>query len=125
MNRIQKGKTGLIVLSIISILLGIGCLIGGVVMIVNGAKNGVNDGSLVKTILLIAFGSLVAIIGLPLVAFGVVYVWTGASLVATKGTVSETNEAAKGNTGNKKCPKCGATNTKDSTVCQVCGEPLE
>ena len=106
MNRIQKGKTGLIVLSIISILLGIGCLIGGVVMIVNGAKNGVNDGKLVTTILLIAFGSLVAIIGLPLVAFGVVYVWTGASLVATKGTVSETNEAAKGNTGNKKCPKC-------------------
>ena len=125
MNRIQKGKTGLIVLSIISILLGIGCLIGGVVMIVNGEKNGVNNGSLVTTILLIAFGSLVAIIGLPLVAFGVVYVWTGASLVGTKGTVSETNEAAKGNTGNKKCPKCGATNTKDSTVCQVCGEPLE
>lgn len=125
MNRAQKGKTGLIVLSIISILLGIGCLIGGIVMIINGAKNGMNDGKLVTTILLIAFGSIIAIVGLPLVAFGVVYIWTGASLIATKGTVSENNEVAKGNTGNKKCSKCGATNTKDSTVCQVCGEPLE
>lgn len=124
MNRIEKGKVGLKALSIVLMLLAIGAVIGAIFLIIFGA------GLCSKGELNILYGVL-AILGGGLIVIGgfVFFVWAfwffvlGCSVKA-KGSVAEDNLAKQ--PGNlKRCPKCGAANTVDSTVCGVCKTPLE
>lgn len=126
-NRIQKQKAALIIISALTLVLGLAGVVGGIILVVLNAQGLIsaisNDTSFVSYIILIVLGAVLAIAGLGLVAFGVRYLWTGLVLKATKGSVADPS-ATSGTVNGKKCPKCGCTNTPDQTKCTSCGADL-
>ena len=116
MNRIEKNKTALIVISIISLLIGVCSTVGSVFLLISGFTD--------MTVVLIVFGFILAFLGLGLILFGIYYLWIGCALKATKSSIAVDNSIAM-NRQNKVCPKCGATNTPNVDTCQVCGEKLD
>ncbi len=116
MNRIEKNKTALIVISIISLLIGVCSTVGSVFLLISGFTD--------MTVVLIVFGFILAFLGLGLILFGIYYLWIGCALKATKGSIAVDNSIAM-NRQNKVCPKCGSTNTPNVDTCQVCGEKLD
>ena len=116
MNRIEKNKTALIVISIVSLLLGIGSVTGSVFLLISGFSD--------MKVVLIVLGFVIALLGLGLIIFGIYYLWIGCALKATKGSIAVDNSIAM-NRQNKICPECGATNTPNVDTCQVCGAKLD
>ena len=125
MNKIEKGKAGLSVLSVVLMIVAVLAIALAVFLIIFGANlcaNGELD--ILFGVLSIVGGSVIAILGLVFFAWTFWFFVLGRSIKATKGTISEENLAKmEGNT--QKCPSCGATNTIDATNCTVCKTPLK
>ena len=124
MNSIQKKKGALIGLAIGILVVGILALVGGIILIVFGAKN-LGDENIAYGITLLIFGIILALGGLLGMAWGIRYIWVGSAVKATKGSIAEDN-LAKSNQSSSiiKCPKCGCTNAVNNVECSNCGEPL-
>ena len=112
MNKIQKGKTGLMTMGILSLLLSVLSVVGSVLLIINSVTNGVSVVGLI-------FGILLALIFIPLFIIGVYFVWVGAVIVATQGSVAEDNEG-NGTMNATLCAKCGQKLTTEA-FCPNCG----
>ena len=95
MNKIEKGKTALIVFGIILLIGSVLSEIFGIVLVCN------------LDVLSIIFGILLIIVGIFLLLFGIYFVWVGASQVATKGNLKQDNIAKAGTVNAKLCSKCG------------------
>ncbi|MGN1227482.1 MAG: hypothetical protein ACI4TX_02440 [Christensenellales bacterium] len=126
MNKIEKGKTALITIGILSLVFSIAFLVLGIVMVV-GSFGGEN-----VDVLKLVFGIIFILLFFPLVIIGIYFTWTGAVLKATKGSIAEDN-LGKGTvnkalckncgaelSGEKFCPNCGKSVT-GVVVCEKCG----
>ena len=116
MNTIKKQKNMLICLAIVLLLLGVGCAVFGVLMLIKGIANAGD----VTGILRIIFASLLLILFIMLTLIGIRWLWVGTALKATEGSIKE------GGTDNmKKCDKCGTELKDGETVCSNCGKKFE
>lgn len=142
MNKIQKGKAGLLSLGIILIITGIVCGIFAVICTTNGAVN--------NQWWLWIVAALLYVFALAGLIIGIVFTWTAASLKATKGSIAEDNlgigtvnmikcsncgnqlnatDKCCGNCGKElndttTCPNCNAKTKKDNKHCTNCGQDL-
>ena len=125
MNSIQKKKGALIGLATVVLVLGVGALVGGILLVVFGAKDLVNS-IWVGGALKLGFGALLVIAGVIGGLWGIRNIWVGSALKATKGAIAEENLAKDAPGKNiKKCPHCGCTNSIENSVCSNCQKPLE
>jgi len=123
MNRIELGKKQLIWLSIIIMVVGAGIIVGGIFLVISGA-NGIDALEAVASIVLKILGGAFLICGgLIILSIGIVMVWTGGVLKATKGSIAEDN-LGKGTVNMLKCPKCGCEIKAGETFCGSCGDAL-
>ena len=126
MNKIEKGKTALIVLGIISLICCVALLVLGITMVTTCYI----DESL--NVVRLVFGIIFIALFIPLAIIGVYFTWVGAVLKATKGSIAEDN-LGKGTAnkalcnncgaelhGEKCCPNCGRS-VEDKVVCAECG----
>lgn len=124
MNKIEKGKVWLIVIGIVLTLLSVVFLCGGIGLLAGGIKS-VSAGTNAGGIIMIVFGSILSIMFFPAIVLGIRYIWIGAYLKATNGSIKEGNIAKEGGTINmKKCDKCGTEIKDGETVCSNCGKPV-
>ena len=122
MNKIEKQKRALIILGIVIIALSVLSLVFGIVLTVSGAK----DLSETINIIKLVFGILLILVSIPFGWASIKYIWVGAYLTATKGSIKEGNIAKEGGTVNmKKCDKCGTEIKDGETVCSNCGKAIE
>ena len=125
MNSIQKKKGALIGLAIAVLVIGLVAFVGGVLLVVFGALDLVNQ-AWIGGGLKLGFGLLLTILGVIGVGWGIRYIWVGSALKATKGAIAEENLAKDAPGKNiKKCPHCGCTNSAENTVCSNCQKPLD
>ena len=142
MNKIQKGKAGLLSLGIILIITGIICGVFAVICTTNGAIN--------NQWWLYIIAAVLYVLALAGLIVGITFTWTASALKATKGSIAEDNlgigtvnmtkctkcgnpvnpnDNSCGNCGNQlneniTCPKCNAQTKKDNKHCTNCGETL-
>lgn len=122
MNKIQKQKGALIGLGVVAIIISALLLVFGIILTINGAKD-LNE---VWNIVKLVFGILMILISLPVCWAGIKFIWVGAYISATKGSIKEGNIAKEGGTVNmKKCDKCGTEIKEGETACSNCGKPYE
>ena len=122
MNRIEKGKSGLIGLGIISLVLAVLSVGGGIWLIVWASNNlalGVTAGNIIG----LTGGIVLVLLGLLIVYFGIHFVWLGGAIKATKGSIADDNEAI-GTINMQKCPNCGSEVSPEDKVCGNCGSSL-
>lgn len=86
MNKVQKGKSLLIILGVMSLIIALGLTTGGIIMTVVGVTGTLNVAMLVGGIVMI-------LLGVGLLVVGIYFVWVGMSLIATKSSVEEENLA--------------------------------
>lgn len=110
MNKIEKGRTALIVFGIILLVASIISEIIGIVLVCN-----LGLVSIIIGVVLILFGIL-------LLLLGVYFVWVGAAQVATKGNLKEDNIAKAGTVNAKICSKCGNELPTGADHCPKCGQ---
>lgn len=115
MNKIQRGKTGLLSLGIILLLAGIGCGILAVLCTINGAVD--------NQWWLWIIAALLYVLALGGLILGIVFTWTALSLKATRGSIAEGN-CGIGTVNMTKCPKCGCTVNATDKCCGNCGNIL-
>ena len=120
MNKIEKQKGQLKAISIIIMVISVIIMGVGILMIVSGSTT--NSGLGMK-FTLILFGILFALIGLAGIAFGLVFLITGKSLTATRGSVAEDN-LGKGTINMTKCSNCGSEIVPGNNFCGKCGNNL-
>ena len=125
-NKIQKQKGVLVTLGIVEILIGILFVIFGIILVVHGIQGVTKDSNpnLVMDIIRIVGGAVMTLFGCSCTLYGGRTLWISLAVRATKGSIAETN-IGKGTVNGKKCPKCGCTNTPDSTKCTSCGADLD
>ena len=122
MNTIKKQKGLLLGLGVIALVASILLLVFGILLTVKGANN-VNQTS---GILKLVFGILMILLCFPIGFGGVRFVWVGAYMTATEGSIKMGNIAKEGDTVNmKKCDKCGTEIKEGETACSNCGKPNE
>ena len=144
MNKIQKGKTALITIGVISLVLCVAFAVLGVVLIVGG----VNKDPL--SVVELVFGIVSVVVAIPCFIIGLYFTWVGAVMKATKGSIKEGNEGkgtmnatlcdkcgsalngesfcpkcGESTSDKKQCQKCGAENNKDTAYCKDCGEKFD
>ena len=125
MNSIQKKKGALIGIAIAALILGLAALVGGIILVIFGAKNLVNQ-NWVAGGLMVAFGGLLVVLGLIGGLWGIRYIWVGSAIKATKGPIAEENLAMNKEGKNViRCPKCGCANSVENKVCSNCEAPLQ
>lgn len=110
MNKIEKGKTALIVFGVILL---IGCALSEIFGIILVCQLGLWN---------IIFGVALILIGILLLLLGIYFVWVGASQVATKGSLKEDNIAKSGTVNAKLCTKCGNELPLGADYCPKCGQ---
>lgn len=126
MNKIQKQKGALLTMGIVSLVLAVLAIVGGVALIFNGAKTVSRDGSNVGSILMVVFGAIFCILFVVLFVFGIYGVFVASAEKATQGSIKEGNIAKDGGTVNmRKCDKCGTELKDDDTVCPNCGKKVD
>ena len=121
MNKLVRGKTSLLIVSIAMIVLSLLCAAGSVGLVVWGAKI-VKDAVAIGVILIVA-GSALALMFLSGIIYGFVLYFTGKSLVALNGSVAEEN-LGKGTVNMVKCPNCGVELGGADKFCEKCGKDL-
>jgi len=119
MNKLVRGKTSLIIVSLAMMLLSILCAAGSIGLIVWGAK--IVSDLIALGIVLIIVGSILALIFLSGIVYGFVLFFTGKSLVALSGSIAEEN-LAKGTVNMVKCPNCGVEVGVKDKFCPKCGK---
>lgn len=120
MNKIEKNKKTLRMLSIGFIIFGIISLIVGIVLTVLGGKGLGGSGSKTGAVIELIFGIILIVGGIAGALFGVIFVWTGSALKATQGSIAEDN-LAKGTVNMKKCVICGNEISGNEEFCPQCG----
>ena len=119
MNKLVRGKTSLIIVSLAMMLLSILCTAGSIGLIVWGAK--IVSDLIALGIVLIIVGSILALIFLSGIVYGFVLFFTGKSLVALSGSIAEEN-LSKGTVNMVKCPNCGVEVSVKDKFCPKCGK---
>lgn len=120
-NKIVKSRRALLILGIISLVFFAGAIAGAIILLLGCQKPGL---SATDFGLQLGWGIVLAVLCAFFFFWGVFAVWTSTAIKATDGSIADP-AIVKGTVNGKKCPKCGCTNTPDSTKCQNCGEPLE
>ena len=121
MNRIEKGKRSLIIMSITTGILSIAASVFSIFLIVWGAK-GLIEGS--KSFLIpleIVGGGLLLVCSLIVLAISIVFLITGKSLKAMRGSIKEDN-LGKGTANAVLCDKCGEEIGPNAQYCVKCGQ---
>ena len=148
MNKLAKNKKSLIIVSIIIMLASLLLVGGSIALIVYGAK--VIAEKLLIGLVLIIVGSLLGIFFASGIVLGVVFFFTGKSLVALNGSIAEDNlgigtvnmvkcqncgeavdpkdqfcgKCGSTTTEFKQCEHCKVLNKKNNKICTACGEKL-
>ncbi len=123
MNKVQKGKTQLLVLVIICITIGLCLLIGGIVCTVKNISNMTQD-NIASSIFLVILGIVLALCGITSIGFSTYWLFIALSLKATKGNIADKNEVANKTVNMEKCPNCGEEVNSTDLVCGKCGHLL-
>ena len=121
MNKLVRGKTSLLIVSISMIVLSLLCVAGSIGLIIWGAKT-VSD-SIVLGIVLIIVGAVLSLMFFSGIIYGFVLFFTGKSLVALSGSMKEEN-LGKGTVNMIKCPNCGVEVGVKDKFCPKCGKDL-
>lgn len=121
MNKLVRGKTSLIIVSVAMIFISLLCTAGSVGLIIWGAN--LVKTSIIWAIILMAIGSIFALTFLTGVIYGFILYFTGKSLVAMNGSVAEDN-LAMGTVNMIKCASCGNAVKTDEKFCSKCGKSL-
>lgn len=114
-NKIQKSKYGLIGLGIILSIIAAACVVLAVICTTAG---GVDNRWWLWIIAAVLY-----VLALAGIILGIVFVWTGSVLKATKGSLKEDNLAI-GTANMEKCPNCGSEVKAEDTHCGNCGANL-
>ena len=122
MNKLVRGKTSLLIVSISMMVLSLLCVAGSVGLIIWGSK--IVSETLILGIILIIVGSLLVLMFLSGIIYGFILYFTGKSLVALNGSVKE-DDLCKGTVNMVKCPNCGVEIDKNDKYCGKCGKSLE
>lgn len=118
MNKNQKGKLAVILLGAVGILLCLFLVVWGVILVISGAVNFLNNEVLSMTKIIL--GALLAIGGLIFGVVSISVVWVGGALKATKGSLKD--EPAQDKIVNVKlCSKCGKELKENDRFCKECG----
>jgi len=115
MNKIVKGKKGLIWLGIVAIILGVICGVFAVFCTTWGAID--------NRWWLYIIAAFLYVFSLGGLILGITFVWTGSALKATQGSLKEDNLGI-GTANMTKCPKCGNEVQATDTNCGNCGKSL-
>lgn len=115
MNRIEKGKAGLLWFGVALGIFAVGLLVGSVLSVVFGVKAPTNGW-------LIALGIVLFVLAIILGIVAITFIWTASAIVATKGSIKEDN-LAKGTANMIKCDKCGNEIDAETNKCVKCGKP--
>ena len=121
MNRLVRGKTSLILVSVAMMFLSLLLTAGSVGLVVWGAL--IVKSKLALGLVLIISGSLLSIMFLSGIIYGFVLYFTGKSLVALNGSVAEGNSVF-GTANMKKCSKCGTKVEETDNFCPQCNNEL-
>lgn len=113
MNKIEKNKLALQILSIIFLVSSILILILGISMLVGSLA-----GEGVKVVPMV-FGIIFILFSVPIFILGFYGIFVGISLKATKGSVAQEN-LGKGTVNATLCQKCG-TKLNGEEFCPKCG----
>lgn len=117
----KYGRKHLMTFAILTIILSLALISGGIVLIVFGATSG----ETAKIIWMCLVGGVLAIIGLVLVAFSIIMFFTSTSMIKVEqGSVKDGNRAI-GTVNVVKCDKCGEELPDNATFCSKCGTPVE
>lgn len=121
MNKLVRGKTSLIILSVSMAIVGLLLTGGSIGLIVWGAK--IVSDTVALGVVLIVIGSIMTLLFLSGVVYGIILYITGKSLVALNGSVKEDNLGV-GTVNMLKCDSCGAEIEKNEKFCSKCGKEL-
>lgn len=121
MNKLVRGKTSLIIISVAMIVISLLCVAGSVGLIIWGVN--LLKESIVWAIILMVVGGILALTFLSGVIYGFILYFTGKSLVALQGSVAEDN-LAMGTANMVKCANCGTAVAGDEKFCSKCGKSL-
>ena len=121
MNKIERQKSQLIAISTIIIIVSAIVMLVGIAMVVLGA---IGESSIGHKVRMVLFGSVFTLIGMAGIAFGIVYLVTGRSLSATKGSIADGN-LGHGTVNMTKCAKCGNKINPEDKFCGHCGASIE
>lgn len=121
MNKLVRGKTSLLIVSLAMIFISLLCTAGSVGLIIWGAN--IVKEVVVLGIVLIVVGAVLALTFLSGVIYGFILYFTGKSLVALNGSVAEDN-LAMGTVNMVKCKNCGTAINNGDKFCSKCGNTL-
>ena len=113
-------KRDLMVFCSLVLMFGIGCLVGGIVLIVNGCTSYDTISILWKVIV----GIVLALLGAIAFVIGVIMTIVARSTIDTDGSVKLDNPV-KGTKNMNKCPHCHKEISEDSEFCNHCGHKIE
>ena len=122
MNKIEKGKTGLIGLGVGALVLALLSLVGAVFVIIDGIRS-VSVAVSVANIFEIIGGAILCIVAFLLIYVGIYFTWIGSSMKAVKGSIAD-DDLCKGTVNMIKCENCGSEVTSEDQVCGNCGYSL-
>ena len=110
MNKIEKGKTALIVFGVILAICCVLCEVFGIILVCK------------LDVLGLIFGILLIVVGILLLLLAIYFIWVGCAQVATKGSLMEENIAKNGTVNAKLCSKCGNALPEGADFCPKCGQ---
>lgn len=122
MNKIEKGKKGLIWIGVIALVLSVVGVVAGTWIVVACAKS-LAEAITAGNIIGVVAGSLLILLSFALIFVGIHFVWIGAVIKATNGSIKD-DDLCKGTVNMIKCPKCGNEVAADDKVCGNCGKVL-
>lgn len=115
----NRGRTQLMIVSIIVFLLSVAMFIGGIVLVVKGclAHGAIN------IIWRVILGALLILLGGTFVSVAVMMFFTSISMVKNgQGNVADATNTAVGTVGVAKCEKCGTQLDEKDEFCPKCGK---
>ena len=122
MNKIVRGKKGLIWVGIACFALAILGLVSGILILVSSAKS-IAVAVSVGNVFGVIGGIVLCLMSFGFIAAGIYFVWIGNAIKAINGSIKE-GDLCKGTVNMKKCPECGSEIADGDKVCGQCGESL-
>ena len=114
MNKIEKSKTALLVLSIIFLVASVLLLVFGIILLAGSLS-----AEKIKVVEMI-FGIICILAFVPFVVLGIYGLFVGTALKATKGSIAQGN-LGMGTVNASLCKKCG-NQLNGESFCPKCGE---
>ena len=113
-------KRDLMIFCSLVLLFGLGALIGGIVLVINGCSSYDTIAIIWKVIV----GIVVALLGAVAFVVGVIMTIVARSTIDTDGSVKLDNPV-KGTKNMNKCPHCHKEISEDSEFCNHCGKKID